>query len=81
MGSQKPNLCQESMRLNWNFKRGREGDSNQKPFVDGYFLESHIIHEALTSSAYMYLCSWDQFNKTFTSVIYKCSHCFQPLKQ
>ena len=25
--------------------------------------------------------SWGQFNKTFTSVICKCSYCFQTLKQ
>ena len=25
--------------------------------------------------------TWGQFNKTFTSVIYKCSYCFQTLKQ
>ena len=25
--------------------------------------------------------TWGQFNKTFTSVIYKCSYCFQSLKQ
>ena len=26
-------------------------------------------------------CNGGQFNKTITSAIYKCSHCFQTLKQ
>ena len=37
---------------------------------------THCLYEALDNN-----CARHQFNKTFTLVIYKCSYCFQPLKQ
>ena len=42
---------------------------------DDYYYYHHCHHQNLSD------VTEGQFNKTFTSVIYKCSCCFQTLKQ
>ena len=46
----------------------------------GYFnVLSICLHciESRTVIKVLSTCSWSQLNKTFTHVIYKCSHCFR----
>ena len=59
-------------------------DYDFKPICEAVFSSAVWPQVNCTSSYHPRMFDeiiWSQFNKTFTSVIYKCSYCFWNLKQ